>query len=557
MTKTNPQVTEAKSRYNGDDLRSMFSAAARLLERNMESINALNVFPVPDGDTGTNMFLTMRSVMEGVDSLSGAGSSDVAAAMARGALMGARGNSGVILSQFFKGMSIGLQGTSDFGAEELVGAYQQARTYSYKAVGEPVEGTMLTVIGSVAEAANRALDANGTVQDVSDAVCKAARETVALTPTMLPVLREAGVVDAGGHGFAVILEGIRRTVNGENDSALEVSAPAPVGVEGIGAGVSAEFLSASDQELYGYCTQFMVRGESLDLDGIKGRMADLAHSTVVVGDETLVKVHVHAEDPGLVISVGAALGTLDQVSIQNMDEQHVEYSAAHREEAGARSDSAKLAVVAVALGDGLSALFASLGASEVVGGGDTMNPSVQDLLDAIDRVPGGEVVLLPNNGNIVPAAEQAAEASSKSVKVVPSKTIPQGIAATLSFNPEGDLESVSEEMVTALDSVQTAEVTRAVRSVTLNGVAVEAGSLIGLLDRKLVAAGDGVPEVLIAALKKAQVSKGSLVTLYRGDPLTAGEAEAASEAVTSSFEGVEIELVEGGQPHYHLLASIE
>ena len=535
----------------------MFSAAARLLERNLESINALNVFPVPDGDTGTNMFLTMRSVMEGVDSLDGAGSSDVAAAMARGALMGARGNSGVILSQFFKGMSIGLEGTSDFGARELVGAYQQARGYAYKAVGEPVEGTMLTVISSVADAANRALDTDGTVQDVSEAVCKAATETVALTPTMLPVLREAGVVDAGGQGFAVILEGIRRTVNGEDDDALEVSAPHPVGVDRVGADVSAEFLSASDQELYGYCTQFMIQGESLDLDEIRSQMAELAHSTVVVGDETMVKVHVHAEDPGPVISVGAATGTLDQVSIQNMDEQHVEYSAARREEVGARSDSAKLAVVAVALGDGLNALFSSLGATEVVGGGDTMNPSVQDLVDAIDRVDCTEVVLLPNNGNIVPAAEQAAEASSKSVRVVPSRTIPQGIAAVLSFDPEGEPESIYEEMCSALDSVQTAEVTRSVRAVTLNGVAVEAGSLIGLLDRELVAAGDEVPEVLIGALEKAQVSNGSLVTLYRGDPLTSEEAEAASEAVTSSFEGVEVELVEGGQPHYHLLVSIE
>ena len=254
-----PQVSQAKSRLGGDDLRAMFSAATELLERNIEGINALNVFPVPDGDTGTNMFLTLRAVMEGADPLQGASAGDVAAAMARGALMGARGNSGVILSQFFKGVAVALEGASDFGAEELVRAYQEARESAYKAVGDPVEGTMLTVISSAAEAAQGALTPEGTVEDVCEAACAAAWDSVAKTPTMLAVLREAGVVDAGGQGLAVILEGVRRSVTGEVSDDLEIAAPEPVGVEGAVGTVSTDFLEATDEELYGYCTQFLVQ----------------------------------------------------------------------------------------------------------------------------------------------------------------------------------------------------------------------------------------------------------------------------------------------------------
>lgn len=546
-----------RNRYSGDDLRAMFSVAGQLLERNMESINALNVFPVPDGDTGTNMFLTLRSVIEEVDSLAGATSSEVASAMASAALMGARGNSGVILSQFFKGISIGLEGTSDFGVEELVRAYQEARKYAYKSVGDPVEGTILTVISRVADAATMVFDNDGTILDVADAACNTALETVALTPTMLPVLREAGVVDAGGQGFAFILEGIRQSLNGLQESTVEVSVPEAAGIHLPSPGISADFLAASDQEMYGYCTQFIIQGESLDLDVIRLKMSDLAQSVVVVGDETTVRVHVHAEDPGPVISIGADCGTLGQVSIQNMDEQHVEYSNAHRERAVPRTDSTNLAVVVVTLGDGLSALFSSLGASEIVGGADTMNPSVQDLMDAIQRAPCDDVIVLPNNGNIVPAAEQAADASPKRVKVVPSRSLPQGISAILSFNSTESLDSVYEDMVAALWSVQSVAVTRAVRAVTINDVEVEEGRLIGLLEGKLVIAGDNVSEVLVGTLLKAQIQDGGLVTLYWGDLITAEEAKIVSDSVTSSFEGVEVELVEGGQPYYHLLVSVE
>lgn len=545
MKSTNPQVSQYVRRLTGDDLCGMFSAAAVLLERNVEGINALNVYPVPDGDTGTNMYLTLRAVMDAAGPLQGASAAAVSETMAGAALKDARGNSGVILSQFFKGVALGLEGTSDFGGAELVEAFHRARERSYNAVGEPAEGTILTVISSVAEAAQSSFDEGGSVEDILDAACSAARDAVARTPTMLAVLREAGVVDAGGQGLAVMLEGVRRYVMGDVSGAQEIAPPAGA--------VSADFLAATEEELYGYCTQFLVHGKGLDADAIRDRMRAAATSTVVVGDETMVKVHVHTEDPGQILSVAVSHGTLSQVNIQNMDEQHVEFSSARRKEAGA----AEVAVVAVASGRGLQAVFSNLGVSRNITGGDTMNPSVQEVLDAVESVPSDCVVILPNNSNIVPAAKQAAERSEKSVRVVSTRSIPQGIAAILAFDSEHDLEANVSVMEEAIESVRTGEVTEAVRSVKLNGVTVESGRLIGLLDRELVVAADDLSEVVVTLAKKAEASGGDLVTLYWGDRITADDAVRAVESLSAALPEVEVELVEGGQPHYHLIMSIE
>jgi dihydroxyacetone kinase-like predicted kinase len=321
--------------------------------------------------------------------------------------------------------------------------------------------------------------------------------------------------------------------------------------------VSAGFLESSEEEVYGYCTQFMIEGEGLDLDRLRARMIEMAHSTVVVGDERMARVHVHADDPGPVMSFGVSQGTLAGVNILNMDEQYSEFSSQRRQEVADGREAVEVAVVAVAPGDGLRSLFTSLGASGVVEGGDTMNPSVQDLLEAADRAPSSNVVILPNNRNIVPAARQAAESSAKNVRVVPSTSIPQGIAAVLALNPDRDLESTFNDMAEALGSVRTAEITEAVREVTLAGVKVEPGRLIGLLERDIVAVGDGPAEVLTAVLRDADLSDGDLVTLYWGRPIKAEAADSTMRTVAETFQGVEFELVEGGQPHYHFLVSIE
>ena len=553
MNATPSRSSSGKDRLTGDDLAAMFSAAARLLERNVDGINALNVFPVPDGDTGTNMFLTLRAVTEAAAPLKGASAADVSDAMARSALMGARGNSGVVLSQFFKGIAQGLEAATDFGPDELVAGFHRAREHSYKAIADPVEGTILTVISSVAEAAQESLNGSPTLQNVLHAASQAAADTVARTPTMLDVLREAGVVDAGGQGLAVILEGVRRYVAGEVSDELKVPIPQPVGLDGSGGAVAAGFLAATDRELYGYCTQFLLQGRALDADSIRDRMSAMASSTVVVGGGIMVKVHVHTDDPGPVLTEAASTGTLSQVSIQNMDEQHVEFSAARREEA----DAADVAVVAVAWGTGLEAVFTDLGAKGIIIGGDTMNPSVQELLHAVESVRSENVVILPNNGNIIPAAVQAANNSEKTVRVVPSKSIPQGISAILAFNPDRALEENISEMEEAITSVRTGEVTQAVRAATVNGATVEPGRLIGLLDRELVAAGDDLSSVVVSVLEKAGVADGDLLTVYWGDRVTEKAASAAVEAASDAFPGLDVELVEGGQPHYYLIMSVE
>ncbi len=545
-------------RFGGGELRSMFVAATELFEANIQSVNALNVFPVPDGDTGTNMYLTMQAVVEAAEGVQTNSAEDVSAAMARGALMGARGNSGVILSQFFKGLAVGLEGESDFGVTELADALQHAREHAYKAVEKPVEGTLLTVIDRVAAAARDQAVAGATVADMCGAICSAATDAVARTPAMLPVLREAGVVDAGGLGLAILLEGAWISSRGESVVAETIAPPEPIGVEGVTGSVSEVFLEATDEDLYGYCTQFLVEGEGLDPDAIRSKMASMAQSTVVVGDSSMVKAHVHASDPGPVVSYAISLGTLSQVKIENMDAQHQEFAVTRRQEAGGDTPGApSVSVVAVAWGKGLERLFRSLGATEVMVAGNTMNPSVQEIVEAVDSAPSNEVVFLPNNRNIVPAARQAIQLTQKSLRVVHTTSIPQGIGSILTFNPDGALEDNLRDMEEALVSVRTGEVTTAQRPVSLNGVAVTKGQIIGLLEDSLEAAGDDVTSVLLELLAKAEVSEDDLVTLYWGDLLTEEEADAAMRAVVGAFPGAEVEIVEGGQPHYHFIVSIE
>ncbi len=561
---TNPESPpQARSRLDGEDLRAMFTVATRLFESNIESVNVLNVFPAPDGDTGTNMFLTLQDMMKATETVRDSSAGEFASAMARGALMGARGNSGLILSQFFKGLAQELNGKSDYGPRDLASGLRSARDHSYRAVGKPVEGTMLTVISSVADAAAQSADSGATLQGLLDAVCQAAEETVALTPTMLPVLRDAGVVDAGGFGLSIILEGVRLYVAGEEFDLAEIQPPEPVGVEATGRIVSQQFLEATDEELYGYCTQFLVEGENLDLEGVRGRLITMTRSTVVVGDSTLLNVHVHVDDPGPIVSYAVSMGRLTHVKIESMDEQHREYSVARRRDAAAvsvarRRDAATVSVVAVAWGSGLETVFSGLGASGILPAGDTMNPSINEIMAAIENAPSDLVIFLPNNKNIVPAARQAVEMAGKAMSVVPSTTIPQGIAAMLAFNPEVDLEENISKMEQKLSSVRTGEICRAVRPVELGGVSVKEGQIIGLLERKLVAASDEPTETLVSLLKEAGVFDGALVTLYSGQEMPDEEANSALKRVQTDFPGAEeVQLVAGGQPHYHYIISIE
>lgn len=540
---------------DGAELLAMLSSAARLFERNIEPLNALNVFPVPDGDTGTNMFLTLREVVEEAEKVEAGTAGEVAAAMSHGALMGARGNSGVILSQLFKGLALQLEGRRVLSAVDLAHGLGRARGLAYKAVGQPVEGTMLTVIGATVGPSEAAAD--GSVLDVVEAACEAAREAVAMTPAQLQVLRDAGVVDAGGQGVLVILEGMRRHLADGEPAIEEIPVPDPVGVAAASGVVSQEFLDSAEDELYGYCTQFVLEGVGLDADEVKERMSDSASSAVVIGTDTVLRVHVHADDPEPVIELAGTMGAVSQVNVADMDEQHRQFSS-DRRAASEEGDAVKdISVVAVAWGDGNQEVFRELGAAEVLAQSGVDNPSVRELSQAIEAVDSESVILLPNHPNVVPAAAQAADLSGGRVRVVEARSMPQGISALLSFVDGRTVDQNVAEMEGAIAAVRTGEVCLAERDARVDGRDVAEGEVIGLLDRKLVAAGREPADVLVSLLRLSEVSSDHLVTIYWGEPVSEDEAEAALDGVEEQFPGAEVELVRGGQHGYHYIVSIE
>jgi len=531
-------------------------AANRALETNRETINALNVFPVPDGDTGTNMVLTMRSVLDETGAGNHAAACDAAGAMARSALLGARGNSGLILAQFFKGL-VGALGSSDtLGAGHFAEGLRLAASHAYDAVLDPREGTMLTVFREAAEAAARSAAGNADLAAVWKAAAEQARDTVARTPTMLEVLREAGVVDAGGYGFFVFLEGALAYLEGTTDGVLTFTPPQPVGVEPTAAGMTVrrEFLASAEEEVWGYCTVFAIEGEGLDPADIRAGVSEMGKSAIVVGDRNVVKVHIHTEDPGCPLSYAAGLGTLSRISILNMDEQLREWMEARR----AEKPRIELAIVAVVSGHGLSNLFlnAGLGACTLVPGGDTMNPSIGDLLDAVNRAPSDNIILLPNNKNVVATARQVPALTEKRVWVVPTTSVPAGVASLLAYSPALGPEANVEAMNEALASVRSGAVCRASRDSSLHGKDVRAGQVIGVLDDRLVSVGEEVPDVLVEMLA-AQRLTDALVTLYTGVTVTDEAAQAAAAQIRRRMPGVDVDVVKGGQAHYDYFVAIE
>ena len=548
-----------RSTLSGLDLKQAFQGAARCLERQRDAINALNVFPVPDGDTGTNMLLTMRSVNEESDRTEDIGADSVAKAMANGALLGARGNSGVILSQFFNGLALGLRDKERFDGVDLARAFRAASEAAYKSVSKPVDGTMLSVIRDMSEAAESQCASSAPI-DLWGVALEAAIESLYRTPEQLPVLRRAGVVDAGGHGVVTLMEGAWHALSGRDVEDVELTLAAPV--TGVVASVDEDFLEATEEETYGFCTQFLLQGDSLDVDDIRDSLASMAMSTVVVGDEATVKVHVHTEEPDKIVAYAETLGSVSQLSMDNMDAQHTDFLAMHRAASGTVDGTA---VVAVALGDGLADVLRELGCAKVVAGGQTMNPSARELLEAACEAGAKDVILLPNNKNIIPVARQVAALAEESpetykgvrVRVVESRSVPQGVAAMVCYNPEDSPDDNVEAMDEGANSVRTIEVTTAVRDVALEGIDVAEGQCIGLLDGDLVFAGDGIVAALIDLVGKCDPEDGSLLTLYWGEAVEEADADAVAQLIGDAYPDLELELVWGGQPHYPYVASLE
>jgi len=548
--------------FDGQDLKKALLAGAASLEEHRETINDLNVFPVPDGDTGSNMSATMQAAMRDIVDSEDTAAGTIAARAARAALFGARGNSGLILSQILRGLAQGLDKKQTFSAPDLALALQEAQRFAYRAVLKPVEGTILTVVRETAEAAQVSAQRGDDLVALVQEVVMAARQAVAHTPDLLPALKEAGVVDAGGQGLSMILEGVwhyvRREMGTDGTGAspasmLHTMSPAPE--------TSARKGRVTIDEEFGYEVVFLLRGEKLDVAKIRQAIIDMGGvSTVVAGDEKLLKVHTHTEQPGKVLDYGVSLGSLLDINIENLQEQSLTYAAASEAEHAAEQAqpaTQQIATVAVVAGAGFEKVFRSIGVTAIVPGGQTMNPSVEELLTAVDAVGPHQVILLPNNSNVVLSARQVASLTSKTAYIVPTETMPQGIAALLGFNFEADFESNCKVMTEAAASIQTAEITTAVRTAQVSGVRVREGDYIGLVNGDLVIAGQDIEHVIQETLQRMHIERYEIVTLYFGEDVARQQAEETAKRIKGKYSHLEIEVVDGGQPHYAYILSAE
>ncbi|MBI4332893.1 MAG: DAK2 domain-containing protein [Chloroflexi bacterium] len=546
-TKASSEV-KVRSFCTGFDLREMFAVASRWLEKNAAAIDALNVFPVPDGDTGTNMLFTMKAAVEEASRVKEDNVSLVARALAHGALIGARGNSGVILSQMFKGLALGLDGRPVAYPLEISQALEEAARAAYRGLSKPVEGTMLTVMKDVAAAVREVATNSKDLTSLAVIAVREARDSVARTPELLSVLKEGGVVDAGGQGLYIILEGVLHYLKGEADSIILMS-------PGIAPASLPPSLKAAEgrQKLYGYCTEFIIKGEKLNPDRVRRKIEARGESVLVVGDDAAVKVHIHTTDPGSVLKIGTAAGSLHDLKIQNMDDQHEDFVQMRR----GLARPVRIATVEVVSGTGLEAVIRSLGATAIVPGGQTMNPSTQELLGAIEFVPSDKVIVMPNNKNVILTAQQAASLSKKEVKILPTTSIPQGIAALVAFNQEAELDRNIAEMDKAFRQIRSIEISSAVRGARIGRIRIGKGQFIGFVDGDLKAAGEDRSEVIEKTLAAAGVEKAELLTVYFGAGITAEGAEVTAASLRERHPNLETEVVSGGQPHYSYIMSLE
>ncbi|MCD6453238.1 MAG: DAK2 domain-containing protein [Dehalococcoidales bacterium] len=537
---------------SGRELRDMFVAATDWLEKNAPEVDALNVFPVPDGDTGTNMTLTMRSTLEEAFRAPDHSTSAVAEAIAKGALMGARGNSGVILSQIWHGLAKGLAGKELFTGRDFAKALTIASMEAYKGIDNPVEGTILTVAKDMAAAARSQVD-NGEddIMLVVEAAVKAGRESVANTPNLLAVLKEAGVVDAGGQGLYTILEGALHYLKGEVAEA-QLGKPGII-VSNVPMLAKTAQMMAADENPYGYCTSFIIKGQELDPDKIRLKLKKKGESLIVVGDKSVVRIHIHSLDPGGVLHMATSLGTVHHVSIQNMDEQHQDFVEAQQGDIPA----ADIGVIAVVSGEGLASVFTSLGVMAVVPGGRTMNPSTKDLLQAVEAVASDKVIILPNNKNVILAARQVQALTEKTVKIMPTRTIPQGIAALLAFNSELDMETNLQAMKKARLAVKSIAIARAARSTQLGKLQIKRRQPIGFLDGRLVAVADSLVGVLAKTLARLDLAKAEVITVYYQNDSGRLEIGPLIGSLREKYPQLQIELLRGEQPHYNYIVSVE
>ncbi|WLV26008.1 DAK2 domain-containing protein [Aciduricibacillus chroicocephali] len=545
----------------GEKLAQMVQMGAANLAQNADYIDKLNVFPVPDGDTGTNMNLSMTSGAKEVKHQPATSVGAVAGAFAKGLLMGARGNSGVILSQLFRGFAKELENVKEADTVQFAAALDAGVQTAYKAVMKPVEGTILTVARETAESAIEAALTEKDMVVFMATVVDSARTALKRTPELLPVLKEVGVVDSGGQGLLTIYEGFLASLKGEAPKAESETVAIEELVNAEHHRVAQDFMNTEDIK-YGYCTEFMVKFDDeklaqhpYDETAFRNALAEQGDSLLVASDEQIAKVHVHTEYPGQAMTLGQQYGSLINIKVENMREQHMAIIG-NKEVEQAPAEKTAYAVIAIAMGNGISNLFENLGAN-VIQGGQTMNPSTQDIAEAIAGANAEQVIILPNNKNIVMAAEQAAELAELPAKVVPAKTIPQGISAMLAFNPDMEIERNVEMMSAAAAHVKTGQVTHAVRDTTIEGLQIKSGQFMGIADGSIKTSADSCQDAAEQLLHMLITEDDEILTIIFGEGTTLEGAEKLARTAEELNSDIEVEIHEGNQPIYSYIFAVE
>ena len=539
---------------SGTTFRKMVLAGAGLLEQNKEYVDSLNVFPVPDGDTGTNMFLTMKSAVNEINKCMNNDMTSLSEAFAKGALRGARGNSGVITSQIFKGFCSITKNCKEITTKDFARAMQEGATIAYKAVTKPKEGTILTVIRVMSENAVSLAKKHDDFETFLRKVCETGEEILKQTPEMLPVLKKAGVVDSGGRGILCIFTGFMRFINGEED--LEYTfedETKPQTVEDV----VADLTQLGDIQ-FGYCTEYMIihmhkKTTEADIDKLRERLMEIGDSVICIGDLSLVKVHVHTNEPNKALGYALELGELFNLKVENMREQNRELM----KKAEAAQETKEMGMISVAPGDGLGEIFKELTVDQIILGGQTMNPSAEDIANAAEKVPARTIFVFPNNKNIILAAEQANDVTNKNLVIIPTKSVPEGIAASIAFNPDASVEENQNAMLEAIRAVRSGAVTYAVRDTHVDGFDLSKGEIIGLDDKAILAKGNLVSETtekLIEALIDDNVMN---ITLFYGEDIREDEAQELQEKIAAKYPDCEVTVANGGQPVYYYLVSLE
>ena len=535
----------------GKMLRDMFVSGANNLQNHKELVDKLNVFPVPDGDTGTNMSLTISYAMKELAKVENDSITEIGKSLSKGSLMGARGNSGVILSQIIRGFSKSIEGKEQISTEDLAKAFKNGSDTAYKAVIKPIEGTILTVVRESGEYAIKAAKKEKDLLKFLEMVIDEANKSLERTPELLKNLKEAGVVDSGGKGLVLIYEGMYEALKGNPIKAKDLNDSNVSEVKQAGTSINTEDIK------FCYCTEFILESNSISDTEIRDIMLKYGDSLAVVGDEGIIKVHVHTNDPGLVLQDALKHGQLVTIKIENMKLQHENTLVGDTDEIAQSVEEKEYGFIATSMGEGLAKIFKDFGVDYIIEGGQTMNPSTEDFMKAIDSINAKNIFIFPNNSNIIMAANQAKELSDKNIIVIQTKNTPQGFTALVNFNADASVEENEHALMESLTMVKSGQVTFAVRDTVMNDVEVKEGNIIGIAESKLMDAGDRVDEITTSLVEKLVDEDSAIITLFYGEDVTEEDANNLRDELEEKFEDLDIELYYGGQPLYYYLISVE